>query len=95
MLYDRMRVEQEWAPVGIVRQAEPLVIESRNVLEVGNSIEYLGRNFVTISCIVTCMTLEDGTIIERANPGSRVVITTEPPIPEPEPTTIFRKKLTQ
>jgi U32 family peptidase len=95
MLYDRMRVEQEWAPVGIVRQAGPLVIETRNVLEVGNTIEYLGRSCATLSCIVTRMSLEDGTPLERANPGTIVVLTIEPPIPEPEPISIFRKKMSQ
>ncbi|MDH3329764.1 MAG: U32 family peptidase [Desulfobulbaceae bacterium] len=93
MLYNRMRVEQEWAPVGIVRQARPLVIETRNVLETGDTIEYLGRNFVTIACTVTGMFFEDGTSLERANPGNRVMIATVPEIPAPEPISIFRKSL--
>jgi len=95
MLYDRMRIEQGWAPVGIVRQSEPLTIETRNVLEIGNTIEYLGRGFATVSCTVASMSLEDGTVLMRANPGSRVVIVTAPEIHDPEPASIFRKRLTQ
>ncbi|MDW7771476.1 MAG: U32 family peptidase C-terminal domain-containing protein [Desulfobulbaceae bacterium] len=93
MLYDRMRVEQCWAPVGIVRQSEPLIIETRNVLEIGDTIEYLGRGFVTTSCIVTKMSLADGTSLERANPGNRVALTTEPEIQQPEVACIFRKEM--
>lgn len=92
MLYDKMRVEQEWVPAGIVRQAEPLLIETRNVLETGNSIEYMGRNLKTTACTVASITLEDGSKIERANPGNRVFITTEPEIIKTECNSIFRKK---
>lgn len=93
MLHDRMRAEQPWVPVGIVRQAVPLVIETRNVLEVGESIEYLGRNLQTIRCTVDRITLEDGGETERVNPGSRVIINTEPVIFEPELNCILRKKV--
>ena len=93
MLYDRMRIEQDWAPVGIVRQTAPLLIETRNVLETGDTIEYLGRHFKTIACAVRDMTLENGTRIERANPGTKIVLGTEPEIPGPEPISIFRKQM--
>lgn len=93
MMHDRMRMEQPWVPVGIVRQAEPLVIETRNVLEIGDSIEYMGRNLATTICTVTGITGEDGGETARVNPGNRVVITTEPVIGAPEPDTILRKKV--
>ena len=93
MMHDRMRMEQPWVPVGIVRQTEPLVIETRNVLETGDSIEYMGRNLATTTCTVTGITGEDGGEMARANPGNRVVITTEPVIGAPEPDTILRKKV--
>lgn len=95
MIYDRMRVEQEWAPVGIVRQADPLLIEARNVLLTGDVIEYLDRNLETISCTVTGMTKEDGSVVERANPGNRVLLNTEPEILNLEQVSIFRKKMAQ
>ena len=93
MMHDRMRMDQPWVPVGIVRQTEPLVIETRNVLETGNSIEYMGRNLETTCCKVSRISLEDGREIERANPGNRVIISTEPAIPDPELSSILRKKI--
>jgi U32 family peptidase len=95
MLHDRMRMEQSWVPVGIVRRADPLVIETRNVLATGDSIEYMGRHLVSASCTVAMITTEDGRPLERVNPGSRVIIRTEPLISHPEPNTIFRKKSMQ
>jgi len=93
MIYNRPRIEQPWTPVGIVRGAQPLLIEARNVLERGDRIEYLGPGLLTLSCVVTRMTLEDGASIVRANPGNRVLLTTEPPVPAPEANSIFRKKM--
>jgi putative protease len=92
MMFDRMRMEQPWVPVGVVRQVRPLVIETRNVLARGDQLEYLGRGLQTVSCIVTAMALEKGGMIDRANPGSRILLSTQPEIPEPELLGIFRKK---
>ena len=92
MLHDRMRVEQEWVPAGIVRQTESLLIETRNVLELGNTVEYMGRNLETTKCTVVSISLEDGCEIDRANPGNRVIINTEPVIFKPELNSIIRKK---
>lgn len=93
MLYDTMRAEQPYAPVGIVRNEKPLVIEARNVLETGDQIEYLGREPEPVVCQVISMTMEDGELTTRANPGNRVVITTDPVVRQPEVYSIFRKRL--
>jgi len=93
MLFDRTRLEQEWAPVGIVSQADPLVIETRNVLEIGDLIEYMGCGFVTVGCTVTGMAMADGAPIYRANPGQTVRLTTDPPVPEPEQLCLIRKRI--
>ena len=93
MLYDTMRAEQPYAPVGIVRNEKPLVIEARNVLETGDQIEYLGREPEPVVCQVISMTTEDGDLTTRANPGNRVVITTDPVVRQPEVYSIFRKRL--
>jgi putative protease len=95
MLYDRMRMEQPWVPVGVVRQVRPLVIETRHVLATGDQVEYLGRGLQTVSCTVSSMALEDGTLLARANPGQLVRLATEPRIAEPERLAIFRKKMTR
>ncbi len=93
MMHDRMRIEQPWVPVGVVRQEDPLVIETRNVLETGDSVEYMGRNLQTISCKVINIALENGGEIARANPGNRIIINTDPVLLKPELNSIFRKKI--
>jgi len=93
MMHDRMRIDQPWVPVGVVRQEDPLVIETRNVLETGDSIEYMGRSLQTISCKVINISLENGGEIARANPGNRIIINTEPVLLKPELNSIFRKKI--
>lgn len=92
MIYDQMRVEQAWVPVGVVRQAEPLLIETRNVLETGDVIEYIGQNLVTVECKVIAMNLEDGTSLERANPGQVIRLTTAPNVEPVEVHSLFRKR---
>lgn len=93
MLYDTMRVDQPYAPVGIVRGREPLLVEVRNVLETGDQIEYLGREPEPLVCTVVSMTKEDGEALARANPGNRVVLETDPTVRQPEQYSIFRKRL--
>ena len=93
MLRDRMREEQRWVPVGIVRRTGPLVIETRNVLQTGDEIEYLGRAFSSTVCRVITMQLEDGSLLERANPGQTVLLATDPPIQNPEPVSLLRKEI--
>lgn len=94
MLYDRSRIVQPWAPVGIVRDAAALLIEARNVLETGDCIEYLGRGLNTVSCVVSRMSFENGGATNRANPGNRVRLTTDPVIAHPENNALFLKKMT-
>ena len=91
MLYDRMRIEQSWVPVGIVRQTIPLLIETRHVLICGDQVEYLGRGIVPTQVTITAMKLENGTPIERANPGNRVLLQTDPPLDQVEIHALLRK----
>jgi putative protease len=93
MLYDIMRTNQPHAPVGIVRGCTPLLVEARNVLETGDQIEYLGKELEPLVCTVKAMTTEQGEVTTRANPGNRVIITTEPVVAQPEIYSIFRKRL--
>lgn len=95
MMYDSMRMEQLWAPVGIVRKICPCLIETRNVLECGDFIEYIGKGLNTIEVTVRSMKLENGQEVTRANPGSSLFITTEPPLVSPEIHAILRKKMKQ
>ena len=93
IMYSTMRKEQSWVPVGRVHQQDPLVIETRNVLEAGDSVEYLGRTIEPKSYTVTSIILEDGSVTERANPGSLINISTEPILIDPELHCLLRKKL--
>ncbi len=95
MLYDTIRINQQYSPVGIVRASTPLLIEVRNVLTRGDRIEYLGRKLKPISCTVVAMTTMDGEPKERANPGNRMILTTSPALETPEINAVLRKRLDQ
>ncbi|MDH3346947.1 MAG: U32 family peptidase [Desulfobulbaceae bacterium] len=90
MLYDEMRAPQPWAPVGIVRSASPLTMETRNLLRVGDEVEYLPRSIATQKVRITSITNAKGESIERANPSTLVEIASEPPINDPEVNGIVR-----
>ncbi len=92
MIYDTMRIEQTWVPVGIVTGTDPLVIETRNPLEPGETVEYLGRGLEPAVCIVTGIETEDGVPVLRANPGTRIVLHTDPVLEQPEINSILRKE---
>ncbi len=92
MLYDTMRVAQGYAPVGIVRKQSPLTIETRNVLEAGDYIEYLGADSIA-PVIVHVKAMEDseGNPLHRANPNNLVTLSTEPLLCDAKPNSILRK----
>ncbi|HFQ91164.1 MAG TPA: U32 family peptidase [Desulfobulbus sp.] len=92
MIYGTMRAEQTWVPVGFVTGTDPLVIETRNPLEPGETVEYLGRGPEPAVCTVTAMETEDGAPVLRANPGTRIVLHTDPVLERPEINSILRKQ---
>ncbi|MCI5120067.1 MAG: U32 family peptidase [Candidatus Electrothrix sp. AUS4] len=91
MLYDTIRINQQYSPVGIVRKSMPLLIEARNVLSTGDQIEYLGRELEPITCTAVSMQTVDGKPKERANPGDRIILTTSPALERPATNAILRK----
>ncbi|PID72209.1 MAG: peptidase U32 [Desulfobulbus propionicus] len=94
MLYDTMRIAQGFAPAGIVREVSPLVIEARNVLEKGDTVEYLPTDTIEpITVQVVNMVGRDGVDVQRANPGNIVRLQTEPKIPGVEKNSIVRKNI--
>lgn len=95
MLYDTIRINQQYSPVGIVRTHAPLLIEARNVLIQGDQIEYLGRELAPVICTAVAMTTEDGIPKERANPGDKIILTTSPALKRPEINAVLRKKFDQ
>lgn len=92
MLYDTMRLAQGYAPVGIVRAIGPLTIETRNVLESGDTVEYLGPDSIEpVTAQVIKMVSKDGEDMVRANPGNRVELHTEPQLVSAQINSIVRK----
>ncbi|MDR2551203.1 MAG: U32 family peptidase [Desulfobulbus sp.] len=93
MLYDRMRFEQQFVPVGIIRAAAPFLIETRHTITIGDRVEYLGRSIETEPVTVRGIRLEDGTPLHRANPGNKVILQTEPSLTTIEPHALLRKEM--
>jgi len=81
MLYDRSRTDQEYVPVGLVRnfgnkvQDENwLEVEMRNPLRKGETIEYLCRDINVISFEVLELLDKDNILLQQANSGNIVKI---------------------
>ncbi len=93
MLYDRMRLEQSYVPVGIVRAVAPLLIETRYAITLGDTVEYLGRTIEPTTVTVIAMHLEDDTPLHRANPNARILLRTDPPLVAVETQSLLRKHI--
>jgi len=78
MLYDTIRTSQGYAPAGIVTGVVPLSIDVRNPIECGDNLEYLCRDIEPQICSVVSMESENHRPVERANPGTRVLLKTNP-----------------
>lgn len=94
MLYDGPMLSYDYAPVGIVRQAGPQpVIETRNPIEVGDRLEYLGCGLKNTEHTVLSMAGQDGALFIRANPNSLITLTLDPAPAACENNGLFRKKM--
>lgn len=79
MLYHTSRVVQPAEPVAVIRKAgENPLAEIRNVLTVGERIAYMGTGIELLPVTVIAMESETGEPVNRANPGNRVHLKTEP-----------------
>lgn len=79
MIYTTTRVDMEVEPVAVIRKAGDMpLVEARNVLETGDSIEYMLPGIECVTLRVKGMQTEKGEECVRANPGNRVVLETEP-----------------
>lgn len=81
MLYDRPRTEQQYVPVGVIRDfgrvwqnQNRLEVEIRNPVKQGDNLEYLGGGIETVPFEVTELLDQDDIPIGRANPGNIVVM---------------------
>lgn len=82
MLYDRSRAEQEYLPVGVIRDfgnkeartGNWLTVEARNPLRTGERVEYLNRDITGFSFIAAELLDQDGISLAQANPGNIIRI---------------------
>ncbi len=96
MLYEGPKIIYDYAPVGIVRQAEENpFIEMRNPLTKGEHIEYLGKGLNNPSFEVTAIYDQKGEPLEQANPNSLVTLSTTPPLTGCQENGLLRKKMDQ
>jgi len=92
MIYTTTRVEMEVEPVAVIRrEGDAPLVEARNVLETGDTIEYMLPEIDCIPLRVERMETEQGDETLRANPGNRVLLYTEPPLTEGRLNGILRR----
>ncbi|MBU0673195.1 MAG: U32 family peptidase [Proteobacteria bacterium] len=79
MLYLSPRIIPSHEPVGIIEQeGDPALIEIRNPLFPGETVEHLGPGLSSSFYQVKQIKNEDGDALDKANPGNRVHLITEP-----------------
>ncbi len=93
MLYNSPRVMMRVEPVAVVRESgEVPLVEARNVLETGDMVEYMLPGLETVPVKVVCMKSEKGELQQRANPGNRLFLYTEPGLPMAAVNGIIRRE---
>ncbi len=82
MLYDSPRAAMRVEPVAVIRGVgDAPLVEARNVIETGDVVEYMLSGIESVSGTVVCMVNEKGQEQQRANPGNRLFLYTEPALP--------------
>lgn len=77
MLYTGPKVTQEYVPAAIIRTVgTPVVIEVRNVIRPGDSLEYMAPGLKNISFTVDEVQSLNGNPLEQANPNMEVFLLT-------------------
>lgn len=78
MLYTGPKVTQEYVPAAIIRKAcEPVVIQVRNVIRPGDSLEYMAPGLKNITFTVAEVQSLNGNPLEQANPNMEVFLFTD------------------
>ncbi len=93
MLYDTIRTCQGYVPAGIVRSVNPLLLDVRNPIECGDRLEYLGSSIESLPCTVVAMQTQKGESISRANPGTQIILQTEPALDKATVHSLLRKNM--
>ena len=77
MLYTGPKVTQEYVPAAIIRKVGlPVVIEVRNVIRPGDSLEYMAPGLENINFTVDEVQSLNGNSLEQANPNMEVYMFT-------------------
>ncbi len=95
MLHQGVEYRPSHAPVGLIReQGAAPVLETRNPIDLGDTLEYLDQGLTNVRVRVTSMTDAEGESIVRANPNSLIRLHTEPALPQATPLGLLRKGVT-
>lgn len=93
MIYTSSRAEQSYEPVAVIRKAGSMpVVEIRNQVMPGEHIEYMQQGIELIPLKIISMEDEVGHCITKANPGSLVILQTDPPLSEGQECGILRRQ---
>jgi putative protease len=95
MLHQGVEYRPSHAPVGLIREqgAAPL-IETRNPIDVGDTLEYLDQGLHNVPLRVMAMTDAEGVSIPRANPNAVIRLHCQPALDQARPLGLLRKRAT-
>lgn len=94
MNYTTSRIVQTYEPVAVIREAGEIpVVEIRNTVYAGTTVEYMHKGISNEPVIIAEMYDQDGNEVEKANPGNRVAIITKPSMKNYETLGILRRKI--
>ncbi len=93
MNYKDLHPAQQWIPAGFVKSVEPLTIETKTNLAVGDTLAYLAPQCRNIDLTIDRMSESNGQMRERVNPSCQVTLFTDPPLLDTNIHGLFRKKI--
>lgn len=93
MIYETPRQAQSHEPVAVLLEAgETPLVEFRNQVRVGEQVEYMERGLGVRRVTLVAMVDGEGMAVEKANPGNRLTVSTEPSLRGGEAHAILRRR---
>lgn len=93
MIYSSSRAEQSYEPVAVIRQMGKIpLVEIRNTVFPGEEVEYMYPSMELLPLRIVELTGEDGGKMDKANPGNKVFLRTEPDLGSGLVNGILRRK---
>lgn len=93
MNYTNSHPTPQWVPAGFVISVNPLIIETKTNLIVGDRLEYLAPQCHNITVTIERLVGHDGESTDRVNPNNKVTLFTDPPLLDTNNHGLFRKKI--